>query len=83
MPVENEMLEVGYWNSNFSEFTVVDKTKAWNYHKGCRLQWLGETNDKFIYNDYENGHYVSKIYSLLKKNIIVVDFPIDTISSNG
>ena len=83
MPVENEMLEVGYWNSNFSEYTVVDKTKAWNYHKGCRLQWLGETNDKFIFNDYENEHYVSKIYSLLKKNIIVVDFPIDTISSNG
>lgn len=83
MPTEKDVLTVGYWNNEFSEFKPLKQTHAWNYHKGCRLQWLGETDREVIFNDVKDGKLVSVIISLSDRKIKYLDFPIDTVSHNG
>ncbi|HHX8576195.1 hypothetical protein R7D66_05025 [Vibrio sp. Vb2354] len=38
------------------------KSRAFNWQQGTKLQWL--SNECFIFNDYENGEYVSRIVDL-------------------
>ncbi|MCC6342895.1 MAG: hypothetical protein IT166_11890 [Bryobacterales bacterium] len=39
----------------------IARTKAWCWQQGCMLQWLPGSADKVIYNDREDGQYVSRI----------------------
>ncbi len=80
MPPAEEPLEVGYFN--FSDGELVDYvscevSKAWNHHKGCRLQWLGE--NEIIFNNSRNGSLCSTIYNLETKKSKDISFPIDTV----
>jgi hypothetical protein len=81
MPVQGEELEVGYFeinNGELGEFHLLDVTYAWNYHKGCRLQWLPEGT--VIYNTAIEGKLVSKIVDIANnKNNRIINFPIDTV----
>ena len=83
MPTIKDALEVGYWNKDLTVFTVIGKTYAWNYHKGCRLQWLGSDNDKIVFNSIDNGKVHATIYSIGENNYMALDFPIDTVSQDG
>lgn len=83
MPTTIDPLVVGFWDKNLSNFTPVKQTHAWNYHKGCRLQWLGKNNQLFIFNDSLNGKLVSNIYSIKGNLYKHINFPIDTVSMNG
>ena len=43
MPRKDEGLEVGYFDfseAGIGDFHPLGESFAWNYHKGCRLQWL-------------------------------------------
>ncbi|PQJ15232.1 hypothetical protein [Aureicoccus marinus] len=83
MPNPGEELEVGYFNKNdfWSEFKPLARTKAWNYHKGCRLQWLD--NESVIFNDRESNRFVSRIYHQNGEFLKTLDYPIDSCSQDG
>ena len=82
MPLKNDALSVGYFKGvNLDQFVEIDKTFAWNYHKGCRLQWVGDRNE-IIYNCFENK-LNSKIYNIIDKSFKHINWPIDSISPNG
>lgn len=83
MPMMDDPLTVGFWDEKLLNFTEIKKTFAWNYHKGCRLQWCGEYNDEIIFNDVEKGHLCANIYTLRNGGIKKIDYPIDTVSHNG
>ena len=48
MPVAGETEQVGYLDfaqdGHLGDFHEIGTTSAWNYHKGCRLQWLDDNN---------------------------------------
>lgn len=84
MPMPNEKLNIGYFHINsgeFVEFIKIGESLAWNYHKGCRLQWLN--NEKLIYNTANNGRLISKIISIESLNTKVINYPVDTVSADG
>ena len=83
IPKDNEPVEIGYFDflgGKFGEFHILDKSFAWNYHKGCRLQWIN--NDKIIYNTAIEGTLVSKIMDVNTRNFDIIYFPIDAIYSS-
>ena len=82
MPTTNDMLEVGFWSGrNFDTWTKIGETSAWNYHKGCRLQWLD--NEHCIYNIGEQGILKSNITNIANKQHRTISWPIDTVSFDG
>lgn len=83
MPQKGDELIVGYWDENLESFTSTVSTKAWNYHKGCRLQWLGDKSHSFIFNNIVDGKLGANIYSVNNKEVSILNYPIDTVSHNG
>lgn len=59
------------------DFHRVDTSYAWNYHKGCRLQWLDK--NRMIYNTAIANRLVSKIHDLSTGEYQVIDCPIDAV----
>jgi len=68
-------------NGQPEEYIKIGETKAWNYHKGCRLQWAGE--NYIIYNDAEGDRLVSRLYNIHDKTTKTISSPIDSVSKCG
>ncbi|MBR2007863.1 MAG: hypothetical protein IKA01_07820 [Alistipes sp.] len=82
MPKAGESESVGYLdvdkNGKFGDFHKLADTFAWNYHKGCRLQWCRK--DEIIFNTAIDGKMIAKIIHIGTLNSNNLQFPIDTIS---
>ena len=83
MPEPGEPLTIGYWNMDFKEFHPVDDSLAWGYHKGCRLQWMGDSNERFVFNTFHNNRLCAEICSITQQEKVFLDHPIDTVSWDG
>lgn len=84
MPKPSEGLEVGYFDlkdGQLGEYHLLGTSCAWNYHKGCRLQWVNA--DCVIFNTAENGRMVSKQIDLMTRKETSYDFPIDAIHTDS
>src|SRR5690606_2371904 len=68
MPSKNDFIDVGYFEFDgeaLNRFIKIGRSNAWNYHKGCRLQWLG-SGKNIIYNSTDDdGNMVAKIVNIL------------------
>lgn len=79
MPKAGEGIDVGYLEFNdgkLGDFHKLGETFAWNYHKGCRLQWLNAS--EVIYNNAVDGIIVSTIVDVETKATRNLPYPIDT-----
>lgn len=85
MNTAEDVLHVGYFdhkNGELGDYIQIGETHAWNYHKGCRLQWVGK--DKLIYNAVvDEKQLVSKIFDIETQQETVIPFPIDHVSHDG
>lgn len=82
MPEKGDRLEVGFWaGENFAKWKKLADTCAWNYHKGCRLQWLD--GRRCIFNTAENDELRAEIVDVETGEKTMVGWPIDTVSRNG
>ena len=83
MPLKDEFLEVGYFNDaeNLTDFIKIGDSRAWNYHKGCRLQWANV--DTMMYNDSVDNQLVSRLYHIPTQTTKTISHPIDAVSSDG
>ena len=82
MPTKDDVLKVGYFSGeNFTEWHLLDETRAWNYHKGCRLQWVDESH--VIYNSSDGKTLYSNICSLTNNEKTQINWPIDSVSTDG
>ena len=83
----NGTQEGGTRNEN-SQFNEVATSYAWAYHKGCRLQWLGDSNDTFIFNTCRDNRLCAEIHRIPSRSEECgvrseITYPIDTVSHNG
>lgn len=82
MPERDDLLEVGYWTSpDFSQWVSLGTTGAWNYHKGCRLQWVSPS--ECIYNNVKDGQLMATIQNITTLEKRDVSWSVDTVSSDG
>jgi hypothetical protein len=80
MPNIQDSLEIGYFpfKGNMGGFVKLGSSKTWNYHKGCRLQWLDKNH--IIFNDLVNNKIGSRIINIKTKEERSISFPIDAVS---
>lgn len=67
------------------EARTIATTHCWNTQQGCMLQWLGpDFNQKIIFNDFENGNFIAKIFDVEQKRLIkTINSPIYDITKDG
>ena len=83
MPTKDDALEVGYYTGeNYSQWHHLGNTHAWNYHKGCRLQWIGDSH-LIIYNTCEGGWLNATICDVVTGEHRIIGWPIDSVSTDG
>ena len=84
MPGYEDGLEVGYFilkEGRPDEYVKIGETYSWNYHKGCRMQWLNDA--EVIYNSLGDNGMGSTIYNIHTKQDRRIDFPIDSVHEGG
>lgn len=83
MPKAGEEIPVGYFDLEgiqMGTFHQLGTSSAWNYHKGCRLQWLDR--NRIIFNTSIGHRLVSKIVNIQNGENTIIDFPIDAVYVN-
>lgn len=84
MPNPTDYALVGYLKLDsgvLGEFVELGRTNAWNFHKGCRLQWIDES--RIIFNCTDKDKLASKIVNIYTKEEEILPVPIDTVSPCG
>lgn len=84
MPQKGESMEVGYFdinNGKIGEFHKIGDTYAWNYHKGCRLQWVND--DTVVFNTAYGDKLCCEIKDIKTGETTKHKYPIDAIYNNG
>lgn len=62
----------------------IAETKSWNVQQGCMLQWLGpDFSSRILFNDYNDGKYVSVIKDIQSGAEIIISMPVYTVSQDG
>lgn len=80
MPQRGESLSVGFFdfdNDIIGDFHKLADSGAWNFHKGCRLQWLDD--DRVIFNTEKDGKLIAEIINITNLSKKIVGYPIDSI----
>lgn len=83
MPVLGDELEIGLFSGpGWKQYEPITTTKAWNWHMGCRLQWIGE-NYSFIFNDVFEGVVRARLCNVNNGKGKWFDYPVSSVSSDG
>ncbi len=80
MPKAGEKIGVGYFdfvNGILGDFHKLEDCFAWNWHKGCRLQWLSD--NEIIFNTAKDNRVVSEIINVKTGEKSFIDYPIDSV----
>jgi hypothetical protein len=59
------------------------KTRAWNWQQGCMLQWLPRSKSSIIWNDREDGRFVSHILDVRTQKRRTIPAPIYAVSPDA
>lgn len=84
MPGKDDALQVGYFdfkNDEIGTFHHLSDSYAWNYHKGCRLQWLDSYH--LLFNTRKEDRVFAVLVDINSKQETVYPFAIDSVSADG
>lgn len=64
-PKPDDVIRVGMVDTDDGDrWTELGKTSAWCWQQGCMLQWVPGSKSEVIWNDREDGDYVSRILDM-------------------
>jgi hypothetical protein len=86
-PSASSWANIGYYDlsSKIPEFHELDRTNAWCWQQGCRLQWaLWSGQSHVIYNIADSNSYKSRIRDIETKAIVrEFELPVYSVSADG
>lgn len=83
MPRPDDLLEVGLFDeAGGKQFRPLAKTRAWNWHQGAQLQWLG-TQFLAVYNDFDGTNHVARVVDLEGNRVRTLPKPVAAVSPDG
>jgi hypothetical protein len=84
--IHHPEIKIGFFNLKDKDlkFQPLTQSMSWNWQQGCRLQWMPGEGANFLFNDYESGRYISKVFSLSERTVRKkYDMPVYAVSCNG
>lgn len=85
MPSKEDFIDIGYFEfdgKDLNKFVKLGESNAWNYHKGCRLQWR-LNGRSVIYNCTHEGVMIAKTIDISSQSEQIISSPIDSVSLDG
>ena len=76
-PTPDEEIAVGMVDLQDNDRWIeLGRTKAWCWQQGCMLQWIPGSQSEVIWNDREDGKYVSRILDVKTQKVRTLPSPI-------
>ena len=83
-PTIKDTLRVGLIDlHNNNAWKDLGISRSWGWQQGCMLQWLPGSDEEIIWNDLENGKFVSHILNIKTGKKRTLPKPIYTLSNDG
>jgi hypothetical protein len=83
LPRPDDIIEVGLFSGpNHQVFNRVGTTRAWNWHQGAMLQWLGSSSH-IVYNDFDGTRHVARVVDAQGQMLSVAPVPVTALSPDG
>ncbi len=65
------------------KWTDLGSSTAWCWQQGCMLQWVPGSDSEVIWNDRENGAYVSRILNVDSGAMATIPLPVYALGPDG
>ncbi len=83
-PTAKDEIRVGMVDTaDGDRWIELGKTHAWNWQQGCMLQWLPGSKSEVIWNDRQDGQFVSHILDVKTHKRRTLPAPVYTLSPDG
>ncbi|KPP96406.1 MAG: hypothetical protein HLUCCA01_10915 [Bacteroidetes bacterium HLUCCA01] len=83
MPAAGEQAGIGiFTGDNWSDYRELAVTRAWNWHQGAKLQWVG-SQPVCVYNDHEGGRNLARMLHVETGESTDLPEPVGTVSADG
>jgi hypothetical protein len=83
MPRPHEAADIGYFAApDYTSFTPVASSRAWNWQQGSMLQWLGASGC-LVFNDCDGTKLVARVVDPDGWQTAVLPRPVAAVSANG
>lgn len=82
-PTPEDKIDIGYMDlEGDREWKTVGQSSAWSWQQGAMSQWLPQT-DTLIWNDRQDGRFVSKHYSVGTGDTKTFPHPVYAVAPDG
>lgn len=83
-PKADDVIKVGMVDlQDQDRWIELGESSAWNWQQGCMLQWLPGSDSKVIWNDREQGQFVSRILDVKTGKGRTIASPVYSVSPDG
>ncbi|WP_417389056.1 hypothetical protein [Gimesia sp.] len=83
-PKADDVIKVGMVDlQDQDRWIELGESTAWNWQQGCMLQWLPGSDSKVIWNDREQGQFVSRILDVKTGKGRTIASPVYSVSPDG
>ncbi|TLD68510.1 hypothetical protein FEM03_22150 [Phragmitibacter flavus] len=82
-PTPTDSIKVGMIDTQTGQWTEFGTSTAWGWQQGCMLQWVPGSDDHIIWNDRENGQYISRILNIKTREQRTLPLAIYSLSPDG
>ena len=84
MPEPTDTVEIGMVDTKDNcKWIKLGTSSSWGWQQGCQLQFLPGTESEVIWNDRENGKFVSRIMDIKTKKMRTIPMPVYAVSPDG
>lgn len=83
-PTENDIIKIGMVDlENNDQWIEIGESNSWGWQQGCMLQWIPGASNELIWNDEEDGQYISRILDRESSKQRTLPKPIYALSPDG
>lgn len=83
-PTERDTVRIGLVDlANGNRWKEIGTSTAWGWQQGCMLQWIPGAGEEVIWNDREDGRFVSRIYNIRDGSMRTLPKAIYALSPDG